>query len=189
MYDTATLQQNSKFVDANGDTITITKLQCYISNVNWHSHKKEVYLVNLLQANSIEIHNPYKNSKSLHFTLGVDSLLNCSGPQTGALDPLNNMFWTWHSGYIFFKLEAISSNKNMRKIEQHIGGYKTPYNAIQQLNLPLQGAIRNSATIVFDLKKYWPTVLQKPVIGAPSSFAVAASQMLSNSFYILKNEK
>ena len=41
--------------------------------------------------------NPFT---TLHFLLGVASARIVSGAQTGALDTLKDMFWTWNSGYI-----------------------------------------------------------------------------------------
>lgn len=62
---------------------------------------------------------------SLSFLIGVDSLKNVSGAQTGGLDPLNGMFWTWNTGYIMFKMEGNSPSSSVvnNKIEYHIGGF------------------------------------------------------------------
>ncbi len=70
---------------------------------------------------------------SVNFTIGVDSIYNCSGAQSGALDPINGMFWTWNTGYIFMKLEGSSefSSAPNALLEYHIGGFKSPNNAIQ----------------------------------------------------------
>ena len=51
---------------------------------------------------------PAGNYNSLSFLLGVDSMHNVSGAQTGALDPANDMFWTWNSGYVMAKMEGAS---------------------------------------------------------------------------------
>jgi hypothetical protein len=62
--------------------------------------------------------------------LGVDSIDNCSGAQSGALDPINGMFWAWNTGYIYLKMEGISpfSHSNGNMLEYHIGGYRKPNN-------------------------------------------------------------
>ncbi|MCC6373145.1 MAG: hypothetical protein IT236_19225 [Bacteroidia bacterium] len=69
----------------------------------------------------------------MEFILGVDSLNNCSGAQSGALDPVNAMFWTWNTGYIFLKLEghAAASTSPAHLFEYHIGGYKQPQNSVR----------------------------------------------------------
>lgn len=66
------------------------------------------------------------------FTVGVDSLRNVSGAQTGALDPAKGMFWTWNSGYIMAKLEGISPASSLpnQKFEYHIGGFKGDDNVL-----------------------------------------------------------
>jgi hypothetical protein len=80
---------------------------------------------------------------SIEFIVGVDSIHNCSGAQSGALDPANGMFWTWNTGYIFMKLEGKSpaSNSPGHIFEFHIGGYKAPANCIRKVTLSLNGRI------------------------------------------------
>lgn len=64
----------------------------------------------------------------IRFQLGIDSADQNNGAQTGALDPVNGMFWTWNSGYVAFKLEGFSpeSNQPAHLIAYHIGGYRSP---------------------------------------------------------------
>lgn len=58
--------------------------------------------------------------------LGVDSTLNYEGIHEGALNPINNMYWTWQTGYIHCKLEGyILNNSAKQNFEYHIGGYST----------------------------------------------------------------
>jgi len=84
---------------------------------------------------------PIGTYSEISFTLGVDSVRNCSGLQTGALDPAKGMFWAWNTGYIFLKLEGNSSHSKSpgHLLEYHIGGYKSPSNCIRniQLRFPL----------------------------------------------------
>jgi len=44
------------------------------------------------------------------FLLGIDSAHNHTINQTGALDPMNAMIWSWNTGYIFFKHEGNYKN-------------------------------------------------------------------------------
>jgi len=85
---------------------------------------------------------PAGEYSTLEFIIGVDSLHNCSGAQSGALDPMNGMFWAWNSGYIFLKLEgfAPSSNSPGHIFEYHIGGYKQPNNCVRKVKLNLNGS-------------------------------------------------
>lgn len=90
---------------------------------------------------------------ALSFTLGVDSIDNCSGAQSGALDPVNGMFWAWNSGYIFLKMEGISpvSKSTGKRLEFHIGGYKEPNNCIKIIRLELKRPINtggNNSVII-----------------------------------------
>jgi hypothetical protein len=81
---------------------------------------------------------------AISFTLGVDSIDNCSGAQSGALDPINGMFWAWNSGYIFLKMEGISpaSNSTGKRLEFHIGGYKEPNNCTKTIHLKLNHTLK-----------------------------------------------
>lgn len=91
------------------------------------------------ETKTIELHAiPVGNYKSVSFTIGVDSIDNCSGAQSGALDPIKGMFWTWNTGYIFLKLEGNSkfSTSPGNIFEYHIGGFKEPNNCIRKVNIP-----------------------------------------------------
>ena len=90
----------------------------------------------------------------ISFIIGVDSLHNCSGAQAGALDPVNAMFWTWNTGYIFLKLEGKSpASKSPGNIfEYHIGGYKQPTNCIRQVSLAFKAPLKlNSSHLEVEL--------------------------------------
>ncbi|MFM7709775.1 MAG: MbnP family protein [Ferruginibacter sp.] len=116
--------------------------------------------------NIIQASVPAGTYHTLRFKLGVDSIDNCSGAQTGALDPANDMFWTWNSGYIFFKLEGTSdsSQADLNRIEYHLGGYKSEqaiqstielgdqHENIQISNRPHQ---KTRMLIRMDLQKFW----------------------------------
>lgn len=90
---------------------------------------------------SIQVKAPAMKYDRISFTIGVDSIRNVSGAQTGALDPANGMFWTWNSGYIMAKLEGTSplSNQVNNKIEYHIGGFKQADNVLQKIVLSFPG--------------------------------------------------
>ncbi|MBC7848508.1 MAG: hypothetical protein H7Y31_02170 [Chitinophagaceae bacterium] len=71
---------------------------------------------------------PYKYNR-ITFTIGVDSIRNVSGAQTGALDPAKGMFWTWSTGYIMAKLEG---NFGATAFEYHIGGFSGTNNVLKK---------------------------------------------------------
>jgi hypothetical protein len=104
---------------------------------------------------SFAINNlPEGNYNQLQFTIGVDSLRNVSGAQTGALDPGNVMFWDWNSGYIFLKLEGdykTTTTTSAVNYAMHIGGYKAPTNYIREITfnaIDLQ-SVKYKTTLVY----------------------------------------
>jgi hypothetical protein len=129
-----------------GQSFTITKFKYYIGNIRLKKAGggaityNDYYLVNEEEPASkkISLDNvPAGEYTGIEFIIGVDSLHNCSGAQSGALDPVNAMFWAWNTGYIFLKLEGKSSaSKSPGNIfEFHIGGYRQPYNCIRKVSL------------------------------------------------------
>jgi hypothetical protein len=132
-----------------GQSYTITRLRYYIGNIRLIRkdgaigyNSSEYYIIDdaALIDNSIELNvDNMEGYSSIRFIIGVDSIHNCSGVQTGALDPVNGMFWAWNAGYIFFKLEGQSaaSKSTGNMLEFHIGGYKEPDNCIREINLNL----------------------------------------------------
>jgi hypothetical protein len=77
---------------------------------------------------SISLHLPAGDYDEILFQLGVDSADQAHGTQTGALDPMKGMFWTWNSGYTSFKIGGTSpeSGQPSHAIAYHIGGYRSP---------------------------------------------------------------
>jgi hypothetical protein len=136
-----------------GQPYTVSKFKYYVGNI--HLKKSDgteyisdkYYLINEEEAASKQItlsNVPEGNYTSLSFILGVDSLHNCSGAQTDALDPVNAMFWAWNTGYIFLKMEGRSpvSTQPGHLLEFHIGGYMQPNNCIRTINLPLKNGMQ-----------------------------------------------
>lgn len=129
-----------------GQSFTITKFKYYIGNIKLEKADggkipySGYYLVNEEEPRSKMIslgHVPAGEYTGIEFTVGVDSIDNCSGAQSGALDPVNAMFWAWNTGYIFLKLEGKSpeSKSPGHIFEFHIGGYKEPNNCIRTVSL------------------------------------------------------
>jgi hypothetical protein len=131
------------------DNFTINTLNYYISNVKLKKSDGTVYAepdsYHLIKhgegINSFTITNlPDGAYTGIEFLIGVDSLRNISGAQTGALDVAEQMFWDWNTGYIFLKLEGeyISAevpNGNFYAI--HIGGFEGEFSCLQKVTLPL----------------------------------------------------
>lgn len=77
----------------------------------------------------------------IRLQVGIDSLRNVSGAQTGALDPMKGMFWTWSTGYINAKLEGSSffSPNPDRSFVYHIGGFAGEERTQREVLLDLPG--------------------------------------------------
>ncbi len=139
--DSDDLVFNQKYINAKGDTFTVTKLKYYISNIvltkndnSTFTEPNSYHLIDYADPAStlLSIANvPFDSYKAVSFTLGVDSVRNVSGAQTGDLDPSKAMFWGWSTGYIMFKFEgtAPKSPASGHTLEYHIGGFGGAYKA------------------------------------------------------------
>ncbi|RYD76176.1 MAG: hypothetical protein EOP53_15190 [Sphingobacteriales bacterium] len=135
------------YQNAVGQNFSVTKLKYYISNIKLTNSKGEVFVVPqnesyfLIDEAVPSSHKPVVNIPEgeytkLDFVLGIDSLRNTMdvSQRTGALDVSGaaaDMYWTWNSGYIFFKLEGTSPIiTSMGGVFQYhvggFGGYSTP---------------------------------------------------------------
>lgn len=137
---------NTKFTNTFGEEFTLTKYKYYISNIalvdadGKETTAPESYFL-IDQANTVskalEVQLPGGLYKGLSFIVGVDSTRNVSGAQSGALDPANDMFWTWNTGYIMAKMEGTSPASAVvnNKVEYHIGGFKGTQNAVRKVTI------------------------------------------------------
>jgi hypothetical protein len=182
---------DSVYTNAFGEKYTVSKLKYYVSNILFATKgqreiNKEVYLIDASKNDSI-VKIDGRKIMGIYFTIGVDSILNCSGAQSGALDPLNDMFWTWNNGYVFFKLEGTSSSStaDRNRIEQHIGGYKGEYKTMRRIFLPIKKT-SSIITIQVDLDKYWSNIkiAETPVIAAPGKEAKKAADVFVGMFSV-----
>ncbi len=156
------LSKQTTYYNYYNQPFSVSKFKYYISNISLTSSDgssiffEYSYLIDNDDEESQQIILPVgkvQNFSSVEFIIGVDSLHNCSGIQSGALDPLNGMFWTWSSGYIFLKMEGKSALSTLPKnmIEYHIGGYASPNTAIRKIKIALNKT--NSAILKVDVSK------------------------------------
>jgi hypothetical protein len=82
---------------------------------------------------------PQGNYSEVTFTLGVDASQVNQGAQTGALDPIHGLFWSWNSGYIFMQVEGESpvSTETGHVFQYHVGGYKDVVGSTQANNVKI----------------------------------------------------
>lgn len=135
------------YKNQNGDDFTVTKFNYYISNIRLNNTDGGSYAesesYHLLEHSTPASLNfslskvPAGTYKSITFTIGVDSLRNVSGAQTGALDPAKGMFWSWSSGYIMLKMEGTSpqSTSASNELRIHVGGFSGINNTVNTVTL------------------------------------------------------
>ncbi|RFM36445.1 MbnP family protein [Chitinophaga silvisoli] len=155
------MRANKAYYTAQGDTFTITKFKYYLSNFSFISETEEnirlspeYFLVSEDSAASKKVvltGLPLGRYKAVSFMIGVDSIMNCTGAQSGALDPIYGMFWTWNSGYIMAKLEGTSPASRVpdHSLQFHIGGYRGAHQSqrMVRLNAPFVVAAEKTAVI------------------------------------------
>lgn len=140
----------TNYTNEVGNTFAVNKFKYYISNVKLIKDDESVYnvpnsyfLIDEADQSSVkpELANiPGGKYKGVRFTIGVDSAATEDpSMHVGDLDPANNMYWTWSTGYIFMKLEGTSPNSTStgNSIVYHIGGYRNSNNtnALREVDL------------------------------------------------------
>jgi hypothetical protein len=203
-----------EYLNPFGEPYRVTKLKYYISHVivNNVQHTfvepNSYHLIDETNPASLSFSfaAPVSIYHSISFIVGVDSIKNVSGAQTDALDPAHGMFWTWNSGYVFFKLEGSSTASAIinNKIEYHIGGYTAANNALRLVTLQLpennflhieQGK-SSEIIITADLDKLWRStndikITSSPAIITPGPLSVKIADNYSKMFTlknVLKNQ-
>lgn len=173
----------TNYTNSSGEQFTVGKLKYYISNVQLmkgnvpaYTMPESYFLVDQANAASgtCTITNvPADTYTGVRFIIGVDSTRNVSGAQVGALDPVNDMFWTWNSGYIFFKMEG-SSPAAPSGITYHIGGFRNSNNtnALRTVDISF-----GSGSLVVDGHRpaeiYVKADVQKVFSGPPNVISIA----------------
>ena len=196
--------QTGNYTNSFGEQYTITKFKYYLSNVSLipfsaNALNSTYYLIdeNNPASLSFSFEAPVNTYQNLSFLLGVDSARNVSGAQTGALDPLNDMFWTWNSGYIMAKMEGNSPQSPMvnNKVEYHIGGFSGTNSVLKQIafviNPPNSILVREGKTseifIETDVDNWWQgafnlKIANNPVVTTPGVLAKSISDNYARMF-------
>ena len=155
---------DSVYTNSFGESFTVSKFKYYVSNIELKNSAKgtkksmpnSYYLVNEADTSSknVLIDVPEDSYNEISFLLGVDSIKNVSGAQSGALDPVNDMFWTWNTGYVMAKIEGTSpvSKQVHHKIEYHVGGFKGENTVLQRIDLAVPSSLKNNISGKKNLK-------------------------------------
>jgi len=185
------LKLDSDYVLLNNDTISFETCRFYVSNIQLMHQNKMVFtdsilahLVDMAEPNTqVIVLNSPKNIKynAIKFNIGIDSNLNVAEVLGGDLDPTKGMYWSWQSGYINFKIEGKSkkSPSRYKQFQYHLGGYLTPYNALQQVVFKIKH--NNSLDICFAIDEFLKPIDISQVyqIMSPSETNVFLSKKLA----------
>ena len=136
------------YTNASGEAFSIDKCLFYLSNFavqsssgKWFPIRDSYFLANILDSSSLQIRLPIPSSDivNIRFLLGVDSIKNVSGIQSGVLDPARGMFWTWNTGYVMAKMEGSSPVSPMpgKKFTYHVGGFAGEQNVTKLIQLAI----------------------------------------------------
>lgn len=152
------------YTNEAGNSFTVTMYKYYISNIKlwradstFYTEPESYHLIQeqLFDTKSFIIHEvPAGEYTHISFMIGVDSLRNVSGAQTGALDPGNDMFWGWITGYIMAKLEGTSTVAPNGRISFHLGGFSGSNNVLRtvKLSMPTAANVTGSSTPEIHIK-------------------------------------
>ena len=199
--------QSNWYLNANGDSFKVNVYKYYITNVKLtksdasvYTEKDSYHLINEADASSqsfVMADVPEGTYTSISFLIGVDSARNTSGAQTGALDPINGMFWTWNSGYIMAKFEGVSpqSTSTDKTVVYHLGGFSGTTSVLRSVTLPFPTSlnIKKGTTpnihIDGDVAEWFsfPNVIdfaQKPLLMTPGKDLVNIADNYQDMFKV-----
>ena len=182
------------YINPFSEQYIVTKFKYYISNVCLLTDKTSIsesssyHLIDEIpgKPKNFTFTCAANTYQKLEFLLGVDSLHNVSGAQSGALDPLNGMFWTWNTGYVMAKMEGNSPQSVVlnNKLEYHIGGFSGAANVLKMISfslpagklLVIRGGKTSEIIIEADLDKWWQSPNEvrfsdNPVCTSPGKLA------------------
>lgn len=146
---------NQWYKNQHGDSFTVSKFNYYISNIVLNgtggtANYTEQNSYHLIEHSStpsdmgFNMHAvPYGKYSSVTFMIGVDSLHNVSGAQSGDLDPAKGNFWSWNSGYIMVKFEGNSPKSTTPdgRVVLHSGGFSGANSVLKTITLNLPNNI------------------------------------------------
>jgi hypothetical protein len=195
--------RTASYTNQSGEPFTVEQFKYYISGIRVRSNEgeeliqDEPHLVDQGDSASLELRlsSNLSGIQSIHFAVGVDSLANVSGVQTGDMDPMMGMFWTWNSGYINARLEGESDSAQTpaHRFTWDIGGYKEGRNALRTITLALpqrnEPAGDNLVCIRVDLLQWFDgiqpiRIAQTPVCHEPGPLAMKIANNYSTMFSI-----
>ena len=185
-----------------GEKMSVHNFKYYVSNFSVTNDNGEIsklpiqyFLIDESVASSkrIVFTIPDMPISKINYFIGVDSIQNVSGIQTGPLDPLNGMFWTWNTGYIMAKLEGVSpmSTSVGNRFTYHIGGYREGMKTAKNIELKLAPTPRSIHEIQINVNiDFWfknkteISISSTPVCHSPGDLAMRIADNYSSMFSI-----
>ncbi len=198
---TSLLHTDSVYTNRAGEAFRVRSFKYYISHLQLLYENGTVYSLPLLPhliderdsaSKQLSFSAPSGKIKGINFLLGVDSITNVSGVQTGDLDPAKGMFWIWNTGYIMSKLEGTSpaSKAPGRQFSYDIGGYQPNEKVTREINLLLPLADTKSShsfVVSADAGKWFYgtsniSIAEHPMCHAPGALAVQIANNYAGMF-------
>jgi len=210
MVDADELTVGKTYKNAFAEDYSVSTFKFYIHGIELSNSrtndvvrpdKNDHYLINATDASTsyITLSVPSSTYDGISFLIGVDSIRNVSGAQTGALDPAQGMFWTWSTGYIMAKLEGNSPSAQTPNnvIEYHIGGFRGTDNVIRKvsLNFPsgqqlgLKQESQSAINITANVNRWFNhttaiRISEKPVSMSPGTLAAQIADNYATMFTV-----
>lgn len=208
--DTVKLHFDSVYTNYWKEKYSVSAFKFYVSkfdlintdsNRTYHLNVNKYFLVDASDSSTwmVKLLAPAFAYNRLSFLIGIDSLRNVSGTQTGALDPARGMYWSATAGYIMAKLEGSSPVSPNNKIQYQIGGFSGDSNALRKpvLLFPygqtlLVSAIAGHKSIVdidadvnaWFFNPHQIKIKDNPSCVSPGPMAVAISENYSKMFNV-----
>ncbi|MCX8479289.1 MAG: hypothetical protein ORN56_05825 [Chitinophagales bacterium] len=180
------------------NSLEITKVRFYISQVQLFKEGKCVFkdpspghLIDLSDSGKSKISLISKKKidfDAIQFMIGIDSATTYKGIEKGDLDPSNEMYWSWQSGYINFKLEGYSpfciKERPKHEFHYHIGGYHFYENTCNEVRLNTTSS--NSIRIDLHLEQVLQDALLQEVahVQLPGTKAASIATSFAHCFTI-----
>lgn len=193
------VRNQATYTNAAGETFTISRFRYFLSNFSLETTNGSIvtlppayFLVDdaIDSSKNIRLESiPAGKYKSIRFLIGVDSIRNVSGVQSGALAVETGMFWTWNSGYIMAQIEGHSPavNTPMQEFLFHCGGYKSKDGVLKYVTLPfpepltLPAADQPRINLTADVEKWFlPDTVSFKKITVIMAPGVKARQVAGN---------
>ena len=177
------LRIGEEYINKFGEDFRVSAFKIYVGDFRLENENNGVvaalsdayFLLDLSKENSLvtDLRLNEKPFSRLVFQVGIDSILNVSGAQAGALDPMNGMFWTWNTGYINVKLEGSSSfsRNDDKAFTYHIGGFRSGEATQRTVRLSIPGQQEwvleksgyTEATVSIDIDQWFRSTHDLPI--------------------------